>query len=98
MNRAATPRIRLYTAPGCGHCRQLKAHLQRLRLPFQELDVSRNQRAHKEWQRLGARGVPVLLVGDQRLDGYDPRRLERLLREAGIDIAPAGGRHPGKGR
>ena len=88
MARSSLPRITLYSAPGCGHCRQLKAHLQRLKLPFQELDVTRNQRAQRDWQRLGARGVPVLLVGDLRLDGYDPRRLERLLREAGIDIAP----------
>ena len=84
MSRSALPRIRLYTAPGCGHCRQLKAHLQRLKLSFLELDISRNRRAHNDWQRLGARGVPVLLVGDKRLDGYDPKRLDKLLREAGL--------------
>lgn len=84
MARPRTPRLRLYSAPGCGHCRQLKAHLQRLRVPFQELDISRNRRAQSEFQRLGARGVPVLLAGEQRLDGYDPRRLDRLLRSLGI--------------
>ena len=98
MKRPSLPPIRLYTTPGCGHCRQLKNHLQRLHLPFQELDVSRNRRAQSEWQRLGARGVPVLLVGDKRLDGYDPRRLERLLDEAGIDIAPGSTPPRGKSR
>ena len=84
MTRASLPRIRLYSTPDCGHCRQLKGHLQRLNIPFQEFDISRNRRAQSEFQRLGARGVPVLLVGEQRLDGYDPRRLERLLRDAGL--------------
>jgi len=84
MSRSASPRIRLYSAPGCAHCRHLKAHLQRLKLPFQEFDVSRNRRAQLELQRLGARGVPVLLVGERRLDGYDAGRLERLLRDAGL--------------
>jgi glutaredoxin len=93
MPTASLPRIRLYTAPGCGRCRQLKAHLQQLRLPFQELDISRNRRAHGDWQRLGARGVPVLLVGDKRLDGYDP---ERLLRDAGIATVTGARQTPGK--
>jgi glutaredoxin len=84
MARPRAPRLLLYSAPGCGHCRQLKAHLQRLKVPFQELDISRNRRAQSEFQRLGARGVPVLLAGEQRLDGYDPRRLDRLLRSLGI--------------
>lgn len=86
---ASAPRIRLYSAPGCGHCRQLKAHLQRLKVPFQEFDISRNRRAQSDFQRLGARGVPVLLIGDQRLDGYHPQRLEKLLRNAGLLGAPA---------
>jgi glutaredoxin len=84
MTHAKLPRIRLYTSPACGHCRQLKAHLQRLKVPFQEFDISRNRRAQSDLQRLGARGVPVLLVGERRLDGYDPKRLERLLRDAGL--------------
>jgi glutaredoxin len=84
MSRSPLPRIRLYTASGCGHCRQLKAHLQRLKVPFQEFDISRNRRAQADFQRLGARGVPVLLVGEQRVDGYDPRQVEKLLRAAGV--------------
>jgi glutaredoxin len=93
---SSPPRIRLYTAQGCGHCRQLKSHLQRLKVPFQELDIGRNRRAHSEWQRLGARGVPVLLVGDERLDGYDPKRLDKLLRAAGLQAGSNTSRPPGR--
>lgn len=84
MARANPPRVRLYTTANCGHCRQLKAHLQRLKIPFLELDVGRNRRAQNDFARLGARGVPVLLVGERRLDGYDPKRLDNLLRSAGL--------------
>lgn len=84
MARAKPPRITLYTAPNCGHCRQLKAHMLRLKVPFTEFDISRNRRAQSDFERLGARGVPVLLVGEQRLDGYDAKKLEKLLKARGL--------------
>ncbi len=83
---AKMPRITLYTAPGCGHCRQLRDLLRRSHVPFQEQDVTRNRRAEAEFRRLGARGVPVLVVGRERVDGFDPRRLRRVLRQAGFAV------------
>lgn len=84
MALAKPPRITLYSTPACGHCRQLKAHLQRLKVPFQEMDISRNRRAQADFQRLAARGVPVLLIGAKRLDGYDAKRLDKLLAGLGL--------------
>ena len=40
--------------------------------------------ARSEYDRLGARGVPVILVGRQRMDGYDQGRLESMLRSEGL--------------
>ena len=77
--RGKTPRITLYGTRGCAHCRRLREWLQARDLAFRELDVERDRRAAREFQRLGARGVPVLLVGDRRIDGFDPRRLKQLL-------------------
>lgn len=84
MAKQTLPRITLYSSPNCGHCRQIKAHLLRLKIPFQDFDISRNNRAQNEFQRLGARGVPLLLIGEKRLDGYEPHRLEKLLRSCGL--------------
>lgn len=81
-----SPRITLYTAPGCGHCRQLRDFLRRSRVPFQEWDIARNRRAEAEFRRLGARGVPVLTVGAERVDGFDPKRLRQVLRKAGFRV------------
>ena len=83
MNRHA-PRIVLYSASGCRHCRHLKQWLRSRGVPFREEDVTRNARAFKEFQRLGGRGVPLLLVGKRTIAGFDPARLERQLRDAGV--------------
>lgn len=79
-------RITLYSAPGCSHCRQAREFLRNHRIPFQELDVQRSPRARKQLHRLDVRGVPVIMVGEQRLDGFRPEPLRRLLREAGFPV------------
>ena len=77
---AASPRITLYSSPRCAHCRQARQYLERSGLRFQEFDVQGNPRAQKAFAKLGARGVPVILVGDTRIDGFDKRRLDQALR------------------
>ena len=79
MKKTGSPRITLYSTRRCPHCRQLKQWLQQRGLRFQEFDIERNARAFKEFQRLGGRGVPLLLLNGQRVDGFDPKRLQRLL-------------------
>ena len=87
MPSGKAPRITLYTAPGCGHCRQLKDFLRRNRIPHGEQDISRSRRAETEFRRLGARGVPVLVIGKERVDGFNPKRLTQVLRKAGFELA-----------
>lgn len=81
MNRPGKPpRITIYTTSRCPNCRRLKQWLAQRKLRFQEFDVERNRRAQKEFQRLGARGVPVMLVDSERVDGFDPRQLARVFK------------------
>lgn len=77
---AKPPRITLYSTSRCPHCRQVKQWLQQHKLRFQEFDVERNQRAFKEFQRVGGRGVPVLMVGQQKIDGFNRKRLEQVFK------------------
>ena len=76
----AAPRITLYTTPACPQCRQAKHYLQRMGLRFQEFDIHNSSRAKKAFARLGARGVPVIIVGEARIDGFDRKRLDSLLK------------------
>lgn len=76
------PRITLYSTRRCPHCSQAKQYLKRKGLRFKELDIEGDARARRAYERLGARGVPVILIGDQRVDGFDPKRIERLLKAA----------------
>jgi glutaredoxin len=76
----AAPRITLYGTRNCPNCRLARRYLQGLGLRFREFDVNRDRRAQKDLARLGTRSVPVILVGDRRVDGFDRARLDRLLK------------------
>lgn len=76
-------RVVLYSAGNCPHCKRAKAFLQRQGIAYREMDITRNSRARKALERLGARGVPTLLIGDARLDGFDEQRFWRLYSKGG---------------
>ena len=80
----STSKVRLYTTTWCGYCKKAKAYLQARGTPFQEIDVESSAQGQSEFRALGGRGVPVILVGNQRMDGYSEGGLEGLLRQAGL--------------
>lgn len=82
----APARVTLYSAPACAYCKQARLFLKSHKIPFQEFDVQRSAKARKQLERLGARGVPLILVGDQRLDGFEAGRLRRMLSGAGFKL------------
>ena len=86
MKNPSQVRILLYTTRQCTHCKQAKAFFKKHKIPFTEWDVERNQRAWKEFQRLGGRGVPLILVDKQQIKGFDSQRLSKALRQAGFDV------------
>ena len=53
-------------------------------IPFVEYDVERDEIGKREYKKLNGRGVPVILVGNQRMNGFSAPSLEKLLRNAGL--------------
>jgi glutaredoxin len=82
---AAKPkdRVRVFTAVWCGYCKKAKAYLAGRGVPFEEVDVEATDRGRREFEQIGGSGVPVILVGNQRMDGFEAQGLEAMLAEAG---------------
>jgi glutaredoxin len=80
----AKTEVRMFTTAWCSVCKRAKAYFKQRGTPFRELDIEASPSAKLEFERLGGHGVPVILVGKQRMDGFDARRMENLLAEAGL--------------
>lgn len=73
-------RVIVYTTPTCSWCNRLKSYLRKNRVLFQEVDVSRDQRAAEElMRRSGQSGVPQSDIDGEIIVGFDQKRIDRLL-------------------
>ncbi|CAG1021849.1 Glutaredoxin 3 [Methylococcales bacterium] len=82
--KSPSGKVRIFVTQTCPYCKKAKAYLQKRGTPFEELDVEASRSAKAEYDRLGGNGVPVILVGQQRMNGFDAGRLESLLVGSGL--------------
>ena len=74
----------LLSASWCGYCRKLRTDLKRWGVHYREYDVENDDAGVRAFAQLRGGGVPILLVGEQRFDGYVPNQIHTSLRKAGI--------------
>lgn len=76
--------VSLFTKPNCQPCRAMKRKLDAEGVEYRELSITdeENLAAVKE---LGFLAVPVLLVGDQAVQGFRPDVVDRLAAIAALD-------------
>jgi glutaredoxin len=72
-------RVVMYTTARCPACVAAKNYLARKGVRYEERDVERSADAMKEFQSLGGRGVPLILVGNERMVGFSPQRFEQMI-------------------
>lgn len=80
-SRARRHKIVMYSTTRCGHCNEARAFMNRKRIPFTEYDVERSAKGRRDHERLGGGGVPLILVGKEKMRGFTEKALMRLLRK-----------------
>ena len=75
---AGNKRVVMYSAEWCGVCKKAKAYFDANDIAFSELDIDKSAKARRDYEKLGARGVPVILVGKQRMNGFSASGFEEM--------------------
>ncbi len=68
----------MYSAVWCGICKKARQYFQANNIPFREYDIEQSERGRQDYARLRARGVPIIFVGKQRMDGFSADRFRQL--------------------
>jgi glutaredoxin-like YruB-family protein len=74
------PKVRVFTTPTCPFCYALKEFLKEHNIEFEEIDVSRDEKAAMEMiEKSGQMGVPVAEINGQIVVGFDKEKISQLL-------------------
>ncbi len=79
-------KVTVYSTEHCQYCRMAKAFLDKHAVPYESIDVGSDSReAEKMIALSGQRGVPVIVVDDEVIVGFDSQRLNELFGESSPD-------------
>jgi len=77
---SAESKIVIFTTPTCGFCRTAKQYFNEKKMRFTEVDVSKDQHAAQDMlRRTGQMGVPVILINNRPIVGFDKIKINQLL-------------------
>ena len=79
MEGVETKRVVMYATSWCGYCRKARKYFSQHAIAYTEYDIEKDRSAKQRYDALGANGVPVILVGDQRMNGFSEQRMKRML-------------------
>lgn len=74
------PKIIIFSTPTCSFCNAAKRYFREKKIRFTDVDVSRDERAARDMQRkTGQMGVPVILINNKPIVGFDKPRIMKML-------------------
>jgi len=74
------PKVIVFSTPTCSFCNAAKRYFREKKIRFTDVDVSRDQRAARDMQRkTGQTGVPVILINNRPIVGFDKSKINRML-------------------
>ena len=69
----------LYSAEWCGICKRARDYFEGRGIEFEEYDIDTDEKGRRDFAEMRGRGVPIILVGDQRMRGFNPTRFQDLF-------------------
>lgn len=81
--QVSTPVV-IYSTTWCPYCKQAKAYFDSIGVSYVENDIENSIQARETYKSLNGRGIPLVFIGTNRFDGYDPVAFEQALITEGL--------------
>ena len=78
----ADKKVVIYSTPTCPYCKRAKEYLSRKGISYTDIDVAQDREKAKEMtQKSGQMSMPVIIIDDDIVVGFDQVQLDKLLAE-----------------
>ncbi len=71
--------VTIYTSNTCPYCTMAKDYLDEKGIQYNEKNINEDSNAKKELIDRGHMGVPVIIIDDEEIVGFNKPRLEEIL-------------------
>ena len=77
---AEPKKVILYSTQWCGHCRKAIKYFKDNKIPYVERDIEQDPSARRAYDALGGKGIPIILVGQKRMNGFSIPAFQHIYR------------------
>jgi len=70
----------LYATEWCGYCEKARNLMAKHNIEYFEYDIEKSSEGRAQYERLGGKGVPVLLIGEEVVKGYNASKILALAK------------------
>lgn len=74
----AKKEVIMYGAEWCGVCKQAERYFKKNKIPYKEYDIEKSRKGKRDYKKMNGRGVPIIMVDGQRMNGFTPARFKAL--------------------
>lgn len=72
--------VKVYSTSNCPYCHIAKEFLKKNKIEFEDIDVSKDQKAAQEMiEKSGQMGVPVIDIDGKIIVGFNPQAIKEAL-------------------
>ncbi|MES9853044.1 MAG: glutaredoxin family protein [Candidatus Thiodiazotropha sp. L084R] len=71
-------KVVIYTTSWCSYCEKAKYYFKRKKIKYTEYNIEKSSKGKRQYLKMGATGVPVILVGKRRMNGFSEKGFEEI--------------------
>ena len=71
--------VEIYVTAWCGYCKQAQNYMKKNGIDYVAYDIEKDSAARQRHKELGGRGVPLIIIGANRMSGFSADTLEYYL-------------------
>lgn len=74
-------RVIMFSTDWCGYCKKARRYFKSKGIKYVEYDIEKSNQARKMYDSIGGKGIPVILIGKKRMNGFSASGFERIYQK-----------------
>jgi glutaredoxin-like YruB-family protein len=71
--------VEIYVTDWCGYCKQAQEYMKSNGIAYVAYNIEKDSAAKQRHKELGGRGVPLIIIGSNKMSGFSPENFEYYL-------------------